>query len=104
MQQKDYIKQYLKDNFQEIQEARKLNGFSWKPILQKIVDTFPDSNLDINNEVHRERVRNNFLTLRKTYSPHVSAVSEALTNNPKSKDSKYDSVDTSTKPSAEPKT
>lgn len=71
MLQKDYVQKFLVDNFERIQKARLLNGFSWKPIVQEILDDYPvmitDPKLTLNpeNEVHRDRVRNNFLNIRK---------------------------------------
>lgn len=75
MLQKDYVNKFLVDNFERIQKERLLNGFSWKPIVQEILDAYPvmltDPKLLLNpdNEVHRDRIRNNFLNLRKRRTP-----------------------------------
>ena len=71
MLQKDYVNAYLVTNFETIQNARKLNGFSWKPIVQQILDLHPAIDLDPNNATHRDRVRNNFLYLRKNNNTSV---------------------------------
>jgi len=65
MPQVDYVSTYLTENFETIQKARQLPGFSWKPIVEEIVALFPQSKLDPTYSVHRDRVRNNFLHLRK---------------------------------------
>jgi UDP-2,3-diacylglucosamine pyrophosphatase LpxH len=70
MRQKDYVNAFLVNNFETIQKARQLNGFSWKPIVQQLVDLYPTVGLDPANEAHRDRVRNIFLTIRKRNSPH----------------------------------
>ena len=71
MLQKDYVNAYLTTNFERIQGLRRLNGFSWKPIVQEILDLHPTIGLDPNNEIHRDRVRNNFLNLRKRSQPKI---------------------------------
>lgn len=69
MSQTECVITYLNANFKAIQEDRKLNGFSWKPVIQKIVELYPEVNLDPDNAGHRDRVRNNFLSLRKRQGP-----------------------------------
>lgn len=82
MLQKDYVQKFLVDDFERIQKARLLNGFSWKPIVQEILDAYPvmltDPKLTLNpeNEVHRDRVRNNFLNLRKKKTQSYTWVNE----------------------------
>lgn len=69
--QKDYVQKFLVNNFERIEGARKLQGFSWNPIIKEVLATYPEMLadpkliLDPDNEVHRDRVRNNFLNLRK---------------------------------------
>lgn len=65
MLQKDYVNAYLTANFVSIEAARKLNGFSWKPIIKDLLTLHPAIGLDPENEAHRDRVRNNFLNVRK---------------------------------------
>lgn len=65
MLQKDYVNSYLSANFERIQKARELNGFSWKPIVEELIKLYPEIGLDPNNSGHRDRVRNNFINIRK---------------------------------------
>ena len=80
MLQKDYVNKFLVDNFERIQQARLLNGFSWKPTVEEILAKYPEMKqdpklvLDPNNESHRDRVRNNFLTIRKKRHPINSII------------------------------
>lgn len=71
MLQKDFVNTYLSSNYERIQEARKFNNFSWGPIISEILAAYPEMQndpvltLDPESRVHRERVRNNFLNIRK---------------------------------------
>ena len=65
MLQKDYVNAFLSANYDVIQKARQRDGFSWKPVVQQIKDLHKDIDLDPENEVHRDRVRNNFLNIRR---------------------------------------
>jgi hypothetical protein len=80
--QKDYVQKFLVDNFERIENARRLQGFSWNPIIKEILAAYPvmlaDPKLvlDPNNEAHRDRVRNNFLNLRKRKATAYTRVTE----------------------------
>ena len=67
MVQTNYVSKFLTDNFDRIEKARVMNGFSWKPILKEIIADYP-VHLNPDNIVDRERVRKIFLSIRKKRS------------------------------------
>lgn len=73
--QKDYVNRFLNDNFDRIEKERLLNSFSWKPILQQILAKYPEMlaepklTLNPDDHGHRDRVRNNFLNIRRRRQP-----------------------------------
>ena len=64
MSQKEVIRQYLVNNYIQIQEAREKNGFSWKHYVQAIIKLHPGIGLNPDLEQDRDKLRGPFRHLR----------------------------------------
>lgn len=93
---KELIDKYLVDNFKKIQDSRKLQGFSWRPIIKNINSLYK-TNLSEDSDRDRDYVRNRFLSIRKNSTVVTVEKSNIVIRD-------YTPIDTYTKVKKKPKT
>lgn len=115
--EKEVIIQYLKENFNTIEQLRKTNNFSWKPILISINEKY---SLTLNPDYERDRdyIRGLFNTLRRLNNwkdttriqlklmateEFEADIEEIINNKVKEEEKHYNYIDTYNKVIQEPK-